>query len=100
DPAKSPVTLVPPLGLNMHAQRVGDPPVGVAGRVLIDQRRPVAVVSHPRLEAGRARAAPRRERVLGVAKRRSGRSGDRFRSRAVGMSPSGTPSPCRTLSTA
>jgi hypothetical protein len=42
-------------GLHTSAERIRDPLVSVLGRVLVDERRPIAVVPHPCFEIGQAR---------------------------------------------
>jgi len=46
--------------------RVGDRPIRLGGRVLVDQCRLRAVVAHPCHQVAQARPSPGRERVAGV----------------------------------
>jgi hypothetical protein len=49
------------------AERVGDLPLPLVGRVQVDQRRPRAAVAHPRHQLPQVRPSGRGERVSGMA---------------------------------
>ena len=65
-PGRTVVALVVALGLDVEADRSGDPVIGAARLMLRDQRGTFAVVPHPRHQVFQSGTAVLRELVTGV----------------------------------